>query len=225
MKNQKLILGSILLLLLVGALSIMYQLRYAPLVNIPENIEKCDPLTTTADCKSISLDTSTWKVFENKKYGYAISYPTEGYITSSDDYGSPEHMLFSLPGRTSLGGVDATLYPNYPLSDIPPKDLKLKLYAEEVRMLQINYLNPEYNKDQLIGDLKETAIANKKAYEFTLDQGFTTQKKIGLGYVIPSHRTYLYTITENLEGQKIMIYYDINNPIAVAMFKTFRFLP
>lgn len=180
--------------------------------------QTCNALTTTKDCESISLATSTWRVFENTTYGYAISYPLEGNVSTSEDYGNPAHILFSIPGRFMLVGVDATLYPNSPSSI--SENLDLKSYAEGIRALQINDQNP-YVKDRKIGGLTETWIDGRKAYQFVLDKAFTTGYS-GMGYLIPDGEVYMYIITENAEGQKIIIYYFLGNPIAEAMCQTFR---
>jgi hypothetical protein len=275
MSKQKIISLLIILFLGVGGV-ILYQSLRAGNAKNPIAQGKCDQFTTTQDCKSISLATSTWKVFENTKYGYAISYPSEGDIATGGDYGRVEEMSFGIPGKTDLGGVKTTVYPNLP-SD-------LKLYAEAIRVLQINNRDPVYFenqkteemkqieitfrkaykftpapvdatislqfppfdrtkgldiksygealrmfnvgeslkrlKDQKIGELKETVIDGRKAYQFTLDKTFVT---IHGGYVIPDGQTYLYTITENLKGQKIIIYYFLGNPIAETMYRTFVF--
>lgn len=225
MGKQKIFFTLIVLFFGVGGI-ILYQSLRAENAKGPVAQEKCNQSATTQDCKPISLATSTWQVFENTKYSYAISYPPGGSINSRDDYvddiSKAEAVYFSIPGRFTLGGVDATLYPNYPLSDAPSKDLDLKSYAESLRMLQVNYPNPNY-KDQEIGEIKETTIDGRKSYQFTLDQGFTTQKKSGLGYSIPPNQTYLYTVTENSRRQKIILYHLLDNTIAERMFQTFEF--
>lgn len=284
MSKQKIFLLLALFLLGVGGV-VLYQSLRAPTTIDPDlgstsplAQKGCDQFTTTQDCKPISLATSTWKVFENTKYGYAILYPSEGYITSRDDYGGVEDMYFGIRGRFTLGGVDAALYSNF--------SSNLKLYAEEVRTLQVNSRDPryiesqrtdqvkqaivafmkayqftfppvytatypqfppfdtakgldmgtysealrafnlneslKYVRDQKIGPLIETVIDGRKAYQFTIDKAFTTGS--GGGYVIPDGEVYVYTITENLKGQKIMFYYYLDNPIAEKMFQTFKFI-
>lgn len=218
--------------LIVATLLVLFGLigyrLYAPSAkndgqNVPPAQEECDRETTTEDCKPISLDTSTWKVFENPAYGYAISYPIEGYSQSFDDYGTLEHTYFGIRGRFTLGGVDATVYPNYPLSDAQAaRNLDLRSYAESIRMLQINYPNSNH-KDRRVSDLEETTVDGRMAYRFTLDQGFTTMRQVGVGDAIPTGQTYRYVITETPQGQKLIIYYYMGNPIAEAMFRTFRF--
>lgn len=229
MGKQKILLVITALLLVVGGLVLYQSLRAGDTKNTnigvapPLAREKCDQLNTTQDCKPISLATSTWKVFENPQYRYAISYPPEGYSQSFDDYGGMEHIYFGIRGRFTIGGIDATIYPNYPPSEeTRASNLDLKSYAESIRMLQINYPNPNH-KDQKIGELEETMIDRKKAYQFTLDQGFTTMRRVGVGDAIPAGQTYRYTITENPQGQKLIIYYYLGNPVAETMFKTFKF--
>ena len=221
--NIKIATITVLVVVIVAGAFVLVQKNSAKNSNdIGTTFVACDPLTTTQDCKPISLATSTWKVFENTKYGYAISYPSEGNISSVDDYGGVEEMSFGIPGRFTLGGVDASIYPHSPPPISELNDLDLKSYAEAIRMLQVNFPNPNH-KDRNIGKLAETTIDGRKAYQFTLDQGFTTEKKSGRGYSIPPGRTYLYTITENSKGQKIIIYYFLGNPIAETMYQTFRF--
>lgn len=177
----------------------------------PESI-KCDQWTTDELCNTVSLDTSTWKTFVNPNYGYAISYPTESDIRTTNDYGDNiDHIYFGISGRFTLGGVDATAYADFP-SD-------LKLYAERVRYLQLSDTYP-YTKDKKIGLLTESEVDSKRSYSFTVTKGFDSPN---VGYVIPDGITYLYTITENPKGQKIIIYFFKGNPIAEAMLKTFVF--
>lgn len=169
------------------------------------------------------LDTSTWKVFENPTYGYAISYPPEGNVTFQNEYRPLRSVLIGAPGGIILGGVDATVYPTYPLADQQAANiLDLKSYAESIRMLQINYPSPN-SRNQKVGELQEVTVEGREAYQFVLDQGFTTLRNTGSGYVIPEGYVYLYTITENPKGQKLIIYYSLGNSVAQAMFKTFTF--
>lgn len=286
MSKQKILSVLIILFLGIGGV-VLYQSLPGNAKN-PIAQEKCNQFTTTQDCKPISLATSTWKKFENTKYGYAISFPSESSISTSNDYANDlrneKDISFYLPGRFPLVGVDAIIYPNSPSSEVAG-ELDLKSYAESVRMLQVNNRDPEYFKsqktdemkrverafseayqftfppiytttpvqfphfdpakgldiksygealrifniyesfgrlkDQKIGMLAETLIDGRKAYQFTLDQGFTTEKEIGRGYSIPPGQTYVYTITENSKGQKIIIYYYLGNPIAETMYQTF----
>lgn len=217
MSKQKVLFVSFLFLLMIGGVVLYRSLRMPT--------EKCDPFITTQDCQQISLATSTWKVFENTKYGYAISFPSESSISTSNDYAddlrTEEDIGFYLPGRFPLIGVDATIYPNPPSFEAAD-ELDLKSYAESVRTLQVNFPNPNH-KDRNVGELTGTIIDGREAYWFTLDQGFTTEKKIGRGYSIPPGQTYMYTITENSMGQKIIIYYLLGNPVAETMFQTFEF--
>jgi len=286
MSKQKILIAFFLFLLAVGGV-VLYQSLRAGNAKNPVAQEKCDQFTTTQDCKAISLATSTWKVFENTKYAYAISYPPEGSVSTNNDYANDLHeekeIDFYIPGRFPLVGVDVTIYPNPP-SFAGVDELNLKSYAESIRMLQVNNRDPNYFenqkteemrqaeiafakayqftfppvyattsqqfpdfdpakgldmksysealrifnvnenfkhfKDQEIGALSETLIDGRNAYQLTVTKGFVASNG---GYLIPDGQTYVYTITENLKGQKIIIYHYLGNPIAETMFQTFVF--
>ena len=282
MSRQKILLSLILFLFGIGGVFLYQSLRAENTKNTDDvtpslSGKNCDQSTTTQDCQPISLATSTWKVFENTKYGYAISYPPEARVATGGDYGQIEEVYFEVPGRFILGDVSAVMFPDFP-SD-------LKSYAEAVRMLQVNSRDPgyiesqrpektrqaiiaftkayqftfpptyaatysqfppfdpakgldmgsyseamrvfnvnerlKYVRDQKIGALTETAIDGRKAYQFTIDTAFTDSTG---GYVIPDGETYVYTITENLKGQKIIIYHVFDNPIAEMLLQTFKFM-
>ena len=234
MNKQKILLTLVLFLLVVGGVILYQSLRTEnakspnTVVALPFTIQEgSKPWISMEDCvKNFSLSTSTWKVFENKKYGYTISYPSEGYINSRNDstlnLSEEPTVEIGICNGFTLGGVDAIIYPNYPTQETEKAGaLNLKSYAEAVRMIQINdsTANP-YFKNRNVGMLKETTIDGRKAYQFTLDKGFTTSAKI---YGIPYGGVNMYIITENLKGQKIIISYYLGNPIAEKMYRTFVF--
>lgn len=186
-----------------------------------------------------------WQNFENKVYGYSISYPS--LITEPDsrnqysgaDLSDEENINFRVPGKTTLFSIDIDYFgpeveknikkdgPQVEQLMVAKKELfsqDLKSYAENTRGLQTipdPYLNPE------VGEMKEITLAGRTAYTFSLTDGFTHSTG---GYTLGDGQTYNYVITENLAGQKIVIHYLIDSTtypegvkIAEQMLKSFNF--
>lgn len=127
-------------------------------------------------------------------------------------------IAFTKAYQFTFPPVYATTSPQFPNFD-PTKGLDMKSYSEALRIFNVNE-SLKYFQDQKIGALAKTLVDGKEAYQFTVTKGFATPNG---GYLLPDGQTYMYTITENLRGQKIMIYYFLGNPIAETMYQTFVF--
>lgn len=186
-----------------------------------------------------------WKTFENKVYGYSLSYPSliskpnSNNEYSGADLSNEESISFGVPGKTTLFSIDVDYFgPEVEKSIVKDGSQAvqmmaakkalfsqdLKSYAENVRNLQMvpdPYLNPE------VGEMKEIILAGKTAYTFSLTDGFTHSTG---GYTLGDGQTYNYVITENSAGQKIVIHYLIDSTtypegvkIAAKMLESFNF--
>jgi hypothetical protein len=178
-----------------------------------------------------------WQTYENKVYGYSVSYPSlltkpsSNNEYSGDDLSDEGNINFGVPGKTNLFTIDIDYFgPEVEKSIVKDgpqavqmmqakKELfsqPLKAYAENVRTRQTvpdPYLRPE------VGEMKEIILSGKTAYTFSLTDGFTHSTG---GYTLGDGQTYNYVITENSAGQKIVIHYLIDSATYPEGIKTAR---
>lgn len=178
---------------------------------------------------------SEWKVLDNKKYRYILSYPNSvrGGVDSMEDIpieegamvgfyteASSVHFVFSveaLKERMSWGVAGDA-------NDI--FFLDLKSFAKEMRRNQVEYKNPNIS-DKYVGEMREISVDGQKGYSFMLTKAFAWGRNSegydtgGYMFLDDSTRTYIFV--ENKQGEKYIISYITGNVIAEKMLESFKF--
>lgn len=171
-----------------------------------------------------------WITYNNVAHGYKISYPQEIIVAPVAEMDSRpidkiDDIEFFIPGKiTALFITVLVPYTNASKTIATERtkliNLPLQQYAETLRQYQIEDKNPTIQNKQ-VGDLKEAVIAGQKAYSFTLTKSFTFGS-VG-GYALADSTIYNYILTENKNGEKLIIHYPMGNSLSEQMKNSFAF--
>jgi hypothetical protein len=188
-----------------------------------ENVTAVSGLTKSGSKgakEDIAVDTSDWKLYENKKYKYSLMYPPASEIVSGEYATNPDvaflvsFSIFDVSFDEKYGysshweGFDIEVqipelipeeYSKYINFDL--KDFAHKIWES----------NKNDKKNKQIGDLTEVVVDGKKAYQFTLTESFSS---IG---------EYLYTIT-NDGTYNYIIKSTSSSPYLKKVLESFHFM-
>lgn len=189
------------------------------------------PVPFASEIENRSTTTSTvlesskeeWLLYENTKYGYKFSYPSNGLLQKTaemepDALNESVDIDLGIPGYKTLLQVSIKPFNTFTTSeDTGDNPITLKSFAENVHENQKKSTNPNF-KDKQVGSLTKIVFAGEEAYIFALNGHFTSPSG---GYLITGMHNYV--ITEH-GGAKFIIHYPINDTIAQEVIDSFEFI-
>lgn len=187
--------------------------------------QKNTPITLTPTPTSLQTlpkkdEAQDWLIFTNRKYKYTFKHP-QGSSVGSNQFVTDAEDAFSvyLSGNQTNYNVevqDPEMYSNSP-AIIRTKELPLKEFAQEIWRQNNEDTNP-YIKNKEVGQILQTTVSGKEAYQFTLTGSYHD----GLGgYVL--EKKYNYLFVEN-NGLNFMIWLPADNSTARTILESFKFI-
>lgn len=189
-----------------------------------------DVPTPTADSSVVQ-----WVTYENTKYHYMLSYPADGRvmkINEEEPVGDAESLAVEISGGKSLVVVKVQPLPAHLPSYAHISEeyaqsisLDLKSFAEYGRNAEMKYLSEHkttYNSNLNPGGIQSAFIGEQPAYGFSVN-GYSEAWPLG-GFEGPSlSGINNYYVLQNSEGDKFVVAYPANDPIAQKIVDSFTF--
>ncbi|HEX8946988.1 MAG TPA: hypothetical protein VF829_02135 [Candidatus Paceibacterota bacterium] len=188
--------------------------------------------TTNVPSISAPVATSTWSTYLNSAYHYAIRYPSDWSVhkvLEEDRAGDTESSFVEAFGPEGLGPVVVRVVKARPS---PPQSEQQQVFsytskeiAEYGRQAEIEYLshNPtSYNTHLHPSEIISRTIGGKTAYGFSIN-GYSEAWPLG-GFEGPSlNVTNNYFVFQNDAGDKFIIAYPADDPVAQEIVNSFQF--
>lgn len=177
-----------------------------------------------------------WKTYENKKYGYQISYPPQGLVTKIQEMDpasieTSEAINIFIPGEKTnvilTGGTHLSIY----LKSVDAEAFKKLLKTDTESFAKTVWKDIKNDTNQYIEKevsmLEQRSFASTGAYTFSVKERGSYYAKQdaerkGLPYV-PWSNMYTFLIFENGNSEKIIIQYNAGGQTSEQIINTFKF--
>lgn len=166
--------------------------------------------------------TDNWQVYTNSTYGYTLKYPTNYSIDHLRSASVSAQTIVSAANQTSTDSskfkIEAQDIRNIALSNITSRNLLgLPLDQYVNKKWEYNKASSSASPNKIVSAIKETNIAGKIAFEFSVTQEF--RDDMGTEKL---SQEYLFKYLEN-GGYKFKIWYPKNDVVINDILKTITF--